>query len=773
MRISEPGFLSVLSYVPILRSLSTTENGMNKSWLLALVPGLLIGATGCPDIDLDTGEVGSGGPVVEFDPSAKVIPFPNNLLIDPMTGLVNIPPACNESATAQALREGVLNTLDGFGTYEVAIQATFTQPVDMASLTDNVVLYKRASGGMAVDPSAAQPVPTVVQVGTTARSSLDCQETTMVSSVIIIPQVPLDQKSTYTVALLSGIKDTSGVEFGPSFTWALISQAQPPVVLDENGIVIVNNTPLSPLDPEDLASLQGIAQLWAAEAQGLAFLEAKGINRSDVLLSWEFNTQTTTDPLDPAVAGSPASAVTAAPLQGLQSIVAVAGNRGSLPYSQCDGGDDNTQCYLKIALGAGNYAAGEAICVAVECQNVGDVLAGAFPSKQYQVETPNPFDTTKPIPGAWDNPYTPTVQKTENIGVLVFVPAGTAPAGGFPAIVFGHGLGSDRRSVFAIAPQLAKPNGTLNFPGYVTVAMDFVAHGSRAVRISNTGACADSGTPAAPPDPTVSPQCYAPFLSPNLAGTRDNIRQSVLDLQGLTDAMETCGTTMCTTPNANLKIDPAHIEYAGISLGGIIGSMNVATKTEIKAGLLNVAGAGWVDIFENTQTLAITCSLVDGLIDAGILVGEKWNPVNNTGLCTTDAWKMQPGYRQFSSVARWVLDPADPANFSRKLIGRKVLLQEVVGDTVVPNIATDRFGALMMLPAMNADPATMAPPFPPSAAITTNPTTGKFVKYMNLAGPPPNDFVHSSLLRPAPTAGGTLGTARLQTDAITYLILNR
>ena len=56
------------------------------------------------------------GPIVEFDPSNRIIPFPNNLLIDPMTGLVNLPAQCNESATAKATREQVLNKLDGFGT---------------------------------------------------------------------------------------------------------------------------------------------------------------------------------------------------------------------------------------------------------------------------------------------------------------------------------------------------------------------------------------------------------------------------------------------------------------------------------------------------------------------------------------------------------------------------------------------------------------------------------------------------------------------------------
>ena len=61
---------------------------------------------------------------VEFNPSASIVPFPNNLLL---TGerselpLVNIPAGCNESSGAQQLRESVLNTLEGFGAYQYPI----------------------------------------------------------------------------------------------------------------------------------------------------------------------------------------------------------------------------------------------------------------------------------------------------------------------------------------------------------------------------------------------------------------------------------------------------------------------------------------------------------------------------------------------------------------------------------------------------------------------------------------------------------------------------
>jgi hypothetical protein len=196
--------------------------------------------------------------------------------------------------------------------------------------------------------------------------------------------------------------------------------------------------------------------------------------------------------------------------------------------------------------------------------------------------------------------------------------------------------------------------------------------------------------------------------------------------------------------------------------------MSAAMSPDIKAAVINVGGAGWADILENTETLAIRCQLVNGLIDAGILVGDKWN--GSVGLCTTDAWKMQPGWATFSAIGRWVLDPADPANFASRLATKKVLIQEVVGDTVVPNVSTDRLAALT---GLAANPLT-ADPFngQPSAALSNMPTVSKFVRYVTDAT---NVFVHSSLLRPAPTTDpqhGINGTLRLQIDAAYFLISN-
>ncbi|MBA3459358.1 MAG: hypothetical protein H0T46_05320 [Deltaproteobacteria bacterium] len=767
-------------------------------FLAWLVPSLLISAAGCPDVSVDPGEgvddTATAGPVVEFDPANKVLPFPNNLVLDPTTGKVNLPKQCNESALSTSTRENVLNKLDGFGTYEVAMSVTFTEAVDEATLTDRVVLYKRAAGMTAANTTA---VPVLLRKGTTIRYADQtmlattgmCSDPKTIDSVTIIPLVPLDQKSTYTVAVLKGVKTATGADYGSTFTWSLIRQAENPVTLDAQGNVVSDRTPLLPSDPAQYEQLKGIDLLWKAHAQALQFLSAKHA-REDVLIAWEFNTQTVTDPLDPTVAGSLAAMTKNQKLGLVQSVT----------------GPFTAEQFLQSRLPPGSCTIDGG---SLPCGAVGSVIGGLLAANSYQIQLPAKVTTNSPnpneggpIPGAFGDPVKP--MKVGDVGIAVFgmvpcvgappCPTAVEPPNGWPTIIYGHPLGSSKTTLAGIGSQLAAA-------GFASVAIDFVAHDSRAVRISTDAALGcntrlDPGPqPASCPTPdlddpdclrrplpTLDGQCYSPFLSPDLATTRDNIRQSILDLHELVGALKACGTTECNM----LKVDQTNISYLALSLGGLLGPTFVATKGgDLRSSVLASQGVGWVDILVNTQTNAVKCPLVDALIGAGILTGDKWNPsvTPNTGLCTTEAWKTQPGFVQFSVIARWALDPADGANFTKMLATRKVLLQQVVGDMVIPNLAQNNEAALIGLTPRAADPAA-AQPIQPSAAITEMPTMSKFVKYMNLppAAPsfPGNTFEHPSLLRPAPTPGGTtvgfdgrLGTARMQIDAITFLSLNK
>jgi dienelactone hydrolase len=776
-----------------------------KTYWLAYVA--LLG--GCPSVTVDTNE-GAAAPTVEFDPANSIVPFPNNLLLDPATGKINLPEQCNESPTSLATRTGVLNTLDGFGTYETTIAVTFTEPVDVASLTNRVVLFERVNDGTAADPASAVSIPVVPIPGKTIRfkdhaNIKACTDPQMIDQVTFVPTLPLHQRSTYTVALLDGIKTATGAAFTASFTWSLIRAPEPVVELDAAGNVITNRTPLDPARAADKAQLAGIDLLWKAHHAAIGFLKETGHASSELLLAFEFNTQTTTDPLDATVAGSPASAPVPLPLLGNTSTsTAVAGGRTGL-FAQCVADDpiSDTQCFLRVLLGGGNYAVGKATCAAAGCAAVNDVLGSLELSKQYQADTTNSEYTgtgTMPIPGAWGNPLKPAVVHDANlgnplatdaqakVGVIVLIPQTAAPAGGYPVVIFQHGITRARTDVLGVA-------GGLTAQGFAVVAIDAVDHGSRAVRISNAApGCSDvtvgipGPRPDLGPDPTVHPECYAPVLSPNLGATRDGFRQTVLDLEQLVTSLKACGTTNC----GKLKVDPTRISYLGHSLiGGNLGAV-VVGGTDVAAGVLDAAGAGWFDILENTeQTAKFQCPLVDALIDAGVLMGAKFDPTAGTGLCTTDAWKTMPGYQQFAGIGRWILDPADPANFGHWLAPKSFLLQRIHDDDVLPNPTTQNLG---LVAAQIRGDASCGVPFPtsiiPSSVLLAAPNDSQYLDYLTVAPgdpscPPGNTFGHGSLLQPLPSVtglacnpgtgancDGTFATVRLQTDAIYFLLSN-
>lgn len=718
------------------------------AWLSCLVA---LPLAGCPSIDVDAGEGTDlpqlDGPTVEFDPAAAVIPFPNDLVRGP-GGIVALPAQPCESPTQAALRSDVLNQLDGFGTFESALLLTLTEPANPASLAGRVRVYRRTADSIALDPTTAVATAVRVRPGVALRfASDDCASPSSIDALTVVPLVPLEQRSTYVVVVTAGIETADNEAYLPSTTWALIRQSTSPVILDGAANVVENRTPLDPRIPEQLEQLRGLAQLWQLHAPMLEFLDGTDIeDRSQILIAWEFTTQTVTDPLDPTVAGSPAASVADAPLAQTGSIT----------------GGATAEQFLQAILPPGTCSADNG---PLPCQAVGDVLGAVVVSPNFQQPTDNPLPGGGPVPGAWSHPVHPATVGDEQIQVIAFVPASAPPAAGYPTVVFGHDLTRSKNDLAALAPQLAAQ-------GIASVAIDSVSSGTRAVQTSADPSlgCGDD------PSPSTAPQCFASILSANLAITRDNLRQTAIDNLALIRALEACSAPLC----GSLVVDADRVMYMGQFLGGAVGTLVASSVAEVDRSVLNASAAGIVDLFENTESLGIRCGLVDALIAAGVVRGDASNLAADppTGLCTTDDWKTQPGYLQFSAVARWVLDPADGANFANKLSTRRFLVQQVAGDQVVPNIATDTLGLLGQAELVPADCASSPTP-PPTAAIVADAGSNHLVVYADASpaqcAPAGNAYAHGSLLSPAPStpaAAGQLGTARMQTDAITYLLIN-
>jgi hypothetical protein len=718
------------------------------SWILIFA---MLGCTEQVTIDPSMTGALSPPPTAEFDPANLVVPFPNNLILDPATGKVKVPAQCGESVLAGLLRTSGLNTLDGFGTSKLPITTTFTDDVDTASLDGRVVLVRRATAGVAADASEP-PVPTVLTLSTGQRPSTDCTSTAPTHQLTIVPKVPLRGASTYTLALLSGIKTASGIDVQPAFTWGLVRQSRDPVEIAADGTTVTkNDTPLDPTKEADRLSLVGLDALWKAHATGLAFLDAAlpGKTRRDILLAWEFNTESIGTAFDPTAPSTPASLLST--------------TSDAPTVTATIKGDAAITAAIESALGA-------ATCQKLPCSEIAAIQSGTIVSPTFQQgATCNP--AAPGSPGAFSDPIRPAKRCDNTIGYLAVVPkTGVGPAG-FKTVVFGHGLGRSKEDLLAIGGQLAKA-------GIMSLAIDAVDHGARAIPLPGAS-CTTPGTDNACTSqisPSCAPQCFVPLLSPDLVTTRDNLRQTVLDNLKLERVLAHCAASGACQDG--VWVDPAHIGYVGQSLGSILGSVTAAVSQTMKAAVLDVGAGDWVQIFTDTKSDGIRCPLVDGLIGIGVLKGQTWDlGAHADALCLSadGAWRTDPGFLQFAATARWILDPVDGENYvgTFKSGGRaSALLQQVVGDEIVPNSATESYGALLgatYAAAAKADGTTPSPS--PSAGSAGS----QWIKYTSLpadaaAGFAGNAYAHASLLSPSGTGtDGLLGTLLLQTDALTFL----
>ena len=623
------------------------------------------------------GTAGVGPFHPNFVPASGVLPYPTDLYFSGSTdGTINGPltPFLPNAAT--------INALDGFST-NASSTVRFSAPINAATILPQTVIMVEVSIDNATKAVTGVRRPLAFGTDYTARVSpaLDSGGSTLE----IVPLKPLTPSTGatnvgYLVILTAGLQDTSGNVVTPDRDYLTVRTA---AIADLTGSVFpptcatVTN-----------ATLNGVCRLTYTH---LAVANGAGIPLTSVVLTYSFSTQSTADVMTYAAATLPVAPI------------------GVFPTG--------------LNLSALNPA----------LPPIADIYVG-------QVAITYHLDSAAPLTGRWEaapggpdgvstnltrfNPV--PAPKATNFPIPLFVTVPNAastqvkPVAGWPVIVFQHGITGNRLQAAAVA-------GTYASQGFVVASIDLVLHGltdpanplfSGDERTFDLD-LVDNATGASGPDGVIdSSGSYFINLS-SLLTSRDNLRQSALDIIQLVNAL----------PNLDLDgdtaadIDPARIHFAGLSLGAMVGTVANAMPIPTLSAYLNAPGGGIANLVRDSASLGPR-------IQAGL---EAAGLVADTTL-----------YEQFFRDAQTAVDAGDPVNFiAGTVAARPVLLTQIIDDQVVPNSATQRM--------VNAAPfvKTATPGFNAVGA-----GTGTWVHF--------TEGFHGSLLSPAASLAAT---TEMQTHA--------
>jgi pimeloyl-ACP methyl ester carboxylesterase len=292
-------------------------------------------------------------------------------------------------------------------------------------------------------------------------------------------------------------------------------------------------------------------------------------------------------------------------------------------------------------------------------------------------------------------------------------------------VIFQHGITGNRTNMLGLADSFAAQ-------GFVVVAIDLPLHGitdpmSPLYQAANERTfnldVMNNTTGAAGPDGVIDSSGASFINLSSLLTSRDNLREGSADLLTFVRSVGNLDLNGDAAPD----IDATRIHFVGQSLGSIV-------------------AVPWLSLSPAVQTA--TLSVPGGVIAQLLRDSPTFGPRINAGL---QAQGLVPGttlYNQFFRDAQNVVEAGDPVNYMAAAAAAKpILLHQVIGDTVIPNSATQRLIDVAALTKVST-------PGP-------NPVSRAYVSFT--AG------AHSSLLDPAASLPATI---EMQTEAVTFAVTN-
>lgn len=688
-----------------------TEQHWTRAHTAKLSRGLLIGlsllAVSCADDDDPSSNV-RVPTVARFAPSDSKIPIPNDLLYSgSLDGTLNLPVADPAVLSDPFI---ALNSLDGWSS-TAAGAIGFTRNLDPTTVIhgDTVRMFEvtvSTAAGPVGGPVTA--IDRELVAGTEFVAVVSNGNNIAVQPLQPLTPSTAAQASVYMVVVTNGVRDTDGAR----------------VSKDKEYIFASEETPFPPATtPPMLLQLQALIN-----AQLNNFDLEPNADRDNVVVSYTFTVQSVGASLGTVLAiaqGAEGGVITGLCAQ----LGTCGGDIATNPFS----GASITVNALGTSIGTASELAGGAAGIA-------DIYVGVFEAPYYLTEADNTttlFDglTTDPTPlnASWASRYQTTAVSTDNVlsrlnplpmatgaqrmPMLISVPAGAAPGGGFPVVIFQHGIGSNRTALLGIAESLAAD-------GLAAIAIDLPLHGVdvntgllgggvsifsgyRQVTMGNPASVWErtfgmdvvtevTGQGPAPGPDTVADSSGVHFINlQNLAVSRDNIRQAVSDLFNLKESLADL------TVGGLDVFNEGEVHFIGHSLGAIVGTPFLALQPGMTAATLGMPGAS-IPYLLNGSTI-FGPAIQAGLGAAGLVPGSA-------------------EYNQFLAAAQTTIDTTDPANHAATLGASNLplLLLEIIGggplggaaDLVVPNsvtgapfAGTEPLISLLGLPAISDDTA--------------------------------------------------------------------
>ena len=281
----------------------------------------------------------------------------------------------------------------------------------------------------------------------------------------------------------------------------------------------------------------------------------------------------------------------------------------------------------------------------------------------------------------------PAPLAAQRLGFVAVLPAGTAPAGGWPVAVFGHGFTANDTNVLIAGLTNAGR-------GIATIGTNVVGHGfgagssytitsgNKTVTVPSYGRGVDQdgngridSTEGSSATGAAAPQ-----------SSRDALRQTVADIMTLVRSVG--GTDVDHDGKADLS--GRGVTYFGQSFGGIYGTMLTGADPAVARSVLNVAGGPITEIarlspsFRLLTTQALAAAGLLNSTDASRSYFQEQMPLRGEGPVTATV----PGavaIQDYLAKATWLSRPGSPETFSPLIQPQRAVFQVAFGDQTVPN----------------------------------------------------------------------------------------